>query len=131
MGMIFIHQKSGKQNRKPGWRKTEAEYNEWLARTSTMSSGITGVRTRKTIGTAPKPVPTEARILKAKYVLGSGTKKVPRPEIQYRENPEMLQRELLARERKFNVAPAFNKGGDQFVTEEHLQALLASNKRRS
>lgn len=132
MGMIFIHQKSKKQNRKPGWRKAEAEYAEWLSRTSTMPSGITGVRTLKTIGTAPKSTAsTEAKILPAKYVLGSGTKPVPRPEIQYRENPEMLKRELIARERKFNVAPAYNKGGDTFVTEEQLQALLSSNKRRS
>jgi hypothetical protein len=38
---------------------------------------------------------------------------------------------MIARERKFNVATAFNKGGDTYITEEQLVATLSSNKRRS
>lgn len=132
MGMIYISQKSKKQNRKPGWQKAEAEYAEWLARTSSMSSGISGVRSKKTIAKAPpKAIQPESKILPAKYVIGAGTKPVPRPELQYRDNPELLERELIARSVKHNAAPAFNKGGDQYVTEEALQQLLSTNKRRS
>jgi hypothetical protein len=67
----------------------------------------------------------------AKYIRHGGTKTVARPELQYAEDPEMLARELAARERKFNVAPAYNKGNDVYVSEDELQALLSSNKRRS
>lgn len=126
---------SSKQNRKPGWKQAEAEYTAWLAKMKAMTLGITGVRSTKTIGQTPIAVmrtPSSSHlILKGKYVIGSGTKVVHRPEILYRDDPEMLARELAARKRKFNAAPAYNKGGDQFVTEEALQALLFSNKRRS
>lgn len=137
MGLIRIYQgKSKPAKRKPGWAKAAQEYAEWQSKVSSMTSGI---RAPKTI-VAVKPTKSPSEVLRnsttgihpqPKYVIGSGTKPVHRPDILYRENPEMLQRELAARERKFNVAPAFNKGGDQFVTEESLQQLLSSNKRRS
>jgi hypothetical protein len=137
MGLLRIHSRPGKQKRKPGWQKLEAEYNVWLAAVSTMSSGI-----RLTSITTHKPKSNPTRMLTdtcdglhprfaANYIRDVGTKRVARPEMQYAEDPEMLARELAARERKFNVAPAYNKGADQFVSEDELQALLSSNKRRS
>lgn len=42
---------------------------------------------------------------------GAGTKLVARPDILYKEDPIMLARELAARERKFNVAPAYSCSG--------------------
>jgi len=132
MGMIKIYaRKSKPANKKPGWQKAAQEYAAWETKMASMTSGITGVRTKKTIGTVKKEVVREANILQAKYVVGSGTKVVARPEIKYFDDPEMLARELAAREVKHNAAPAYNKGGDQYVTEESLQQMLSSNKRRS
>lgn len=131
MGMIRIYEKAGKSKRKPGWQQKEAEYQAWLKGVQSMSSGIQSnpraARTPPAKVAAVKEVP----VRKAAFVVGGCTKPVLRPEITYKDNPEMLERELKARERKFNVAPAFNKGADQLVTEESLQALLSSNKRRS
>jgi hypothetical protein len=130
MGLIRIYEKSPKAKRKPGWQKQAQEYAEWQSKIASMSSGIQ--LSKKPVKVASKPVVTVApNILPGKYVVGSGTKAVPRPELTYRDNPEMLERELIARQRKFNVAPAYNKGADQMVTEEELVALLSSNKRRS
>jgi hypothetical protein len=128
MGLIRIYEKSPKAKRKPGWQKQAQEYAEWQSKIASMSSGITGAKK------APKPKnvePQVAQILPGKYVVGSGTKAVPRPELTYRHDPELLERELAARSIRHNAAPAYNKGGDQYVTEEALQQLLSSNKRRS
>lgn len=128
MGMIRIYQKPGKTNRKPGWQQKEAEYREWLAKVRTMPSGI---RTPKLDVTKPKPVIEPVReIRKANYVIGSGTKPVPRPDILYRDNPEMLERELRARQRKFATAPAYNKGGDVLITDEMMKDITAGKTRR-
>lgn len=137
MGMIYITEKCKKPKRKPGWQKTEADYLAWLKGVQSMSSGIQKPKTLKAI----KPERSPPRLLTdttdgihppraAKYIPGVAGKAVPRPDLLYRDNPEMLERELRARERKFNVAPAYNKGGDVFVTEEELQAQLSGNKRR-
>ena len=131
MALIRIYQgKSKPAKRKPDWQKAAQEYAEWQSKIASMSSGIAAPK--KAPKAAPKRVePVAPNILPAKYVVGAGTKAVPRPELEYRDNPEMLERELIARQRKFNVAPAYNKGADQLVTEEQLVALLSSNKRRS
>lgn len=131
MALIKIYQsKSKPAKKKPGWQKAAQEYAEWQSKIASMSSGIAAPKK------APKVVqkkvePALPNILPGKYVVGSGTKAVPRPELTYRNNPEMLERELIARQRKFNVAPAYNKGADQMVTEEELVNLLRTNKRRS
>jgi len=133
MGMIFITQKSKKPaNKKSGWQKEAQAYAEWQSKIASMSSGISGVRQKATLPKASKVAePKVANILPGRYVVGSGTLVVHRPEIKYRDSPELLERELAARAVKHNSAPAFNKGGDQYVTEEALQQLLSSNKRRS
>lgn len=126
--MIRIYQKPGKTKRKPGWQQKEAEYREWLTKVSTMPSGI---RTPKLDVTKPKPVIEPVReIRKATYVIGSGTKPVPRPDILYRDNPEMLERELRARQRKFATAPAYNKGAPQYVSEDLEEDLKNGLLRR-
>lgn len=143
MSIIKIYEKAGKTKRKPGWQKAEAEHQKWLDSMKSMTSGMKSpkpgftaktLRTFKPSGVYRTLTDTSAGISqppKAQFVRDTGTKKVLRPEITYADNPEMLDRELKARERKFNVAPAYNKGNDVFVTEESLQALLSSNKRRS
>jgi hypothetical protein len=130
MGLIRIYEKSPKAKRKPGWQKQAQEYAEWQSKIASMSSGIQ--LSKKPAKVASKPVtPVTPNILPGKYVVGSGTKAVPRPELQYRNNPEMLERELAARSIKHNAAPMYNKGGDGYVSEEMLQELLSTNKRRS
>lgn len=144
MGMIRIFEKSGKTKHKPGWQKAEADYQKWLADMQTMPSGFKSPKPgfRATMLITTKPQSATPRMLtdtcdgihpvrSMTYVRGGGTKHVPRPEHVYADNPEMLARELAARERKFNLAPAYNKGPDQMCTEEELVALLSSNKRRS
>ena len=132
MGMIKIYaRKSKPANKKPGWQKEAQEYAAWEAKLAGMTSGISGVKTTKTIGVVKKAPVQEANILQAKYVVGSGTKAVPRPEIKYHDDPEMLARELAARAVKHNAVPAYNKAGDSYVTEAELINMLRSNKRRS
>lgn len=133
MGFIRIYEKAGKTKRKPGWQKEAAEYAEWQSKIASMSSGIQTTWKGKALAErkAAKPTPAEVLApLKAKFVTGGGTKEVQRPEIVYRDNPELLARELAARQRKFNTAPAYNKGAAQFVSEDELQVVLSTNKRR-
>lgn len=131
MPILYTRQKSLKPaKKKPGWREAEQQYKQWEQKVAAMSSGISVPKTTKL---PPKNTSIALPIgtVKGKFVNNSGTKSVARPELKYRDNPEMLQRELLARQRKFNVAPAYNKGADQLVTEQELENVLRSNKRRS
>jgi hypothetical protein len=131
MGIIRIHEKAGKTKRKPGWQQKEAEYTAWLKSVQTMTSGIQpqgkGLRNpvqKKVVLVEDVPV------RKAAFVVSGGTKPVHRPEIVYKDDPEMLARERAARERKFNVAPAYNKGPTIFVSEEDITAQLVGGRRR-
>lgn len=130
MSMIYTTEKCRNPKRKPGWQQREAEYQAWLKGVQTMSSGIK--KSKLVLVKKPKPVEQKQHlgVLPGRYVTGTAGKPVARPEILYKDDPEMLARELAARERKFNVAPAYNKGGDQFVTEEELVNQLKGNKRR-
>lgn len=56
--------------------------------------------------------------------------KIHDPRLLYRDNPEMLERELKARERKFTVAPVYNKGADQFITDEMMKDIMSGSTRR-
>lgn len=139
MQILYTTQKSKKAaKKKPGWQKQEAEYKAWQDSISSMKLFDNRRRASKPLKhtlespVVSKPVIREsAKIPSLNSFGGTATKAVPRPEIQYKDNQELLQRELAARERKFNVAPAYNKGGDQFVSEEELANLLRGNKRRS
>jgi hypothetical protein len=128
MGMMFVREKAGKTKRKPGWQKAQQEYAEWQSKIAAMSSGIQ--RPKKLLKVKPVLV-VEPTSTPTKYVVGSGTKPVPRPEIRYRDNPELLERELAARAIKHNAVPAYNKAGDSYVTQEELVNMLRTNKRRS
>jgi hypothetical protein len=142
MGMIKIYGvKSKPAKKKPGWQKAEAEHAAWLANLQKQTLFDPNSRP-KTKWTSKKPdvvvtgpVIDQSRVVhigKAIITPGAGTTKpVARPEIMYKDNPEMLARELAARSVKHNTAPAYNKGGDVFVTQEHLMTQLAGNKRRS
>lgn len=136
--MIRIYTKKSKPKRKPGWQVEVASEVAWLK--SLQALTVTG-RTPKQSTKAFKPVQVvvSAPVVRAGAIDrppslmtpgGAGTKPVARPDILYKDNPSMLSRELEARARKFNVAPAYNKGGAQFVTEEELRNQLVGAKRR-
>lgn len=106
MSMIKIYQgKSKSTKKKPGWQKQEAEYQAWLKSVQTMSSGISKPKkacAKKIEVVASGPVIAAERLQKGHSLStfgGAGTKPVARPEIMYKDNPEMLERELKARER--------------------------------
>ncbi len=144
MSVIRIYQgKSKPAKKKPGWQKTEAEYKLWLAGISNLQLNPQSKGRALRTGKSPAviidpvvraPVVSPERLQRGHSLMtpgGAGTKQVARPDILYKHDPEMLKRELAARERKFNVAPAYNKGPDILVTEEQLVQQLSSNKRRS
>lgn len=137
MGIIRIHEKPGKVKRKPGWAQKQAEYEAWLAKVNAMSSGIRAPKTVVAVK-RPEPPPQVLRDTtdgiyptpRSMYTPGVGGKVVPRPDILYRDNPEMLARELKARERKFVIAPMYNKGAAQLVTDETMKDITAGITRR-
>lgn len=135
MGIIRIYGKSGKTKRKPGWQKEQAEYEAWLAKvksqTTSFSSSSKPLKKRidPVVPDAPR-VAAPAVKPASRYVKGSGTKEVARPDILYRDNPEMLHRELAARERKFAIAPMYNKGAAMLVTDEAMKDITAGTTRR-
>jgi hypothetical protein len=134
MGIVYSPTKSGKTKRKPGWQKVEQEHAAWLASVSSQTFSGRSLRpgTKRVNPVVHAPVLREVSLPASRSTPGgNGTTSVHRPEILYRDNEELLARELAARQRKFNVAPAYNKGADQLVTEEELVNLLSSNKRRS
>ena len=137
MGMIKIYQgKSKPAKKKPGWQQKEAEYQAWLKSVQTMSSGITKPKkaaTKRVEVVVSGPVIAVERLQKGHSLQtfgGAGTKPVNRPEIMYKDNPEMLARELKARERKFATAPAYNKGGSVLITDEMMKDITAGKTRR-
>jgi hypothetical protein len=130
MGMIKIYQgRSKNQKRKPGWKQEAEAYQAWMKQVGSMTSGIRVSSKPKPV-VKPKPVQPQSSVLPAKYVVGTGSKAVPRPELQYKDDPEMLERELRARERKFTTAPVYNKGGDVLITDEMMKDIMAGVTRR-
>lgn len=140
--MIYVGEKCKNPKKKPGWQEAKAQEAEWLKGINSMKlfaapgrkyAGSTVVIGKKVevVKNGNLPAVVARGMQTATYMAGSGTKPVNRPEIMYKGMPELVERERIARERKFNVAPAYNKGGDVFVTEEHLMTQLAGNKRRS
>lgn len=136
MGIIKIYGKSKPAKKKPGWQQQEAEYQAWLKSVQSMSSGISKPKkatTKRVEVVVNGPVIAKDRLQKLpslKTSGGAGTKPVSRPEIQYKDNPEMLERELRARERKFATAPAYNKGGAVLITDEMMKDITAGKTRR-
>lgn len=134
MGFIQVVERS-KPKKKPGWQLKQAEYQAWLDKINGQKTNFSANNRSKVVKAPVKetsPSTTVSTFLPKSFEAfkGGGTVKVARPEIEYADNPELLERELRARERKFNVAPAYNKGGDVFVTEEELANQLRGNKRR-
>lgn len=140
MGMIKIYEgKSKPAKKKPGWEKQQAEYNAWLAKVNSQTLFNPSAKpkmkatTKKIDPVVKGPVVSEDRLNRGSSLKdfgGAGTKPVARPDILYKDDPEMLARELKARERKFATAPAYNKGGDVLVTDEMMRDITAGKTRR-
>lgn len=135
MGLIRIHERSGKTKRKPGWQQRQAEHDAWLSSVRSMTTNFSAKNRTKVVKAPVKettPSTTVSTFLPKSFEAfkGGGTTRVIRPEIEYADNPEMLERELRARERRFNVAPAYNKGPDILVTEDEITKQLVGGRRR-
>lgn len=130
-----------KAKKKPGWEKAAAEEAAWLAKINSMSLGAKSYG-----GKAKKPaksivvntdVPTVVRTdrnaqfnISSKGAYSIEESKKVSAEVLYKDNPEMLEREREARERRFATAPAYNKGGDVLVTDEMMRDISAGLTRR-
>lgn len=139
MGILKIYQgKSKPAKKKPGWQQRAAEEAAWLKGLQSMTLSprrAAKPTTSKIIQVVvPRAPVVDADRLNRPPSLGSfggaGTKPVARPDIMYKDDPELLARELAARERKFNVAPAYNKGPTIYVSEEDITAQLVGGRRR-
>jgi hypothetical protein len=138
MGMLRIYQgKSKPANKKPGWREAAAAEAAWLAslnKLTVTTKPKTAVKNPKPVQVVVSaPVVSPDRLNRPPSLMtpgGAATKPVARPDILYKEDPEMLRRELEARLRKFNVAPAYNKGPSIYVSEEDITAQLVGGRRR-
>jgi hypothetical protein len=142
--MIYAGGKCKNPKKKPGWQEAAKAEAEWLAKINSTplfnSSKYKGrVSTDKTLS----PIVDSDKVIKRGEATqrikslpskvtagGDATKAVIRPEIMYKDNPEMVEREKLARERKFATAPAYNKGGDVLVTDEMMKDITAGKTRR-
>ena len=134
MAIIYTHQKS-KPKRKPGWKQQAEEYGAWLKSVQSMKTNFSQRNTSKAV--KPQEKTTTSAGVTSSFAKksfdafkGGGTKPVLRPEIMYRDNPEMLEREIKAREHKFIAAPLYNKGGAQLITEEALKDIQSGATRR-
>ena len=136
MAIVYTNQRCKNKKKKPGWQKQQADYEEWLKKINSMScfdDGKKVLRLEKPIDPVVKsPVVRKNEQPKSlnSFVTGGTGKKVVDPRILYKDNPEMLERELKARERKFATAPAYNKGGAMLVTEEMMKDIASGANRR-
>lgn len=138
MGIIKIYSKS-KPKKKPGAAKEKAEYDAWLAKINAMTLFNPAAKP-KMQGTTKSISPIAKTRTDIRGVRASGPSRVTpggstgehytSMEVFYKENPEMLAREMEARERRFNSAPLYNKAGPQLVTDEMMKDVKMGLTRR-
>ena len=144
MLMIFIKEKPLKKpKRKPGWQQKEAEYQAWLKQVNSVSlfgnktspfkqsaikQPVKPISLVQPQGPVDRPSPRPASLM---TFGGIGGKPLQTPEALYPNNPELQERERKARERKFNTAPAYNKGPSIYVSEDEITNVLVGGRRRS
>lgn len=145
MAIIYTGNKSTvKAKKKVGWKKAEEEYQAWLAKHGVTTSKKSSAKTKSgskllvCISTHQEDVVKQrmaaekaARMQhQSQVILQPAPVKVHDPRVLYKDNADMLERELKARERKFATAPAYNKGGDMLVTPEMMKDIQAGGGRR-
>lgn len=138
MGMITIYPSRSKSKKKPGWRAAQAAEAAWLkglqALTVTTKTKVQLTHPKiiqVVVPQGPQVSPDRVNRPPSLGTFGGiGGKPVARPDILYKDDPDMLARELKARERKFATAPAYNKGGDVLITDEMMKDITAGKTRR-
>lgn len=152
MALIYAGTKSAKkQNKKAGWKKEQEEYEAWLKKhgvdTSKKSKSTRAKTSSKVVVSRPvnssysqqqalvksrlaEEKVNREKLLAQKYEVEKVEPKIHDPRVLYKDNPEMLERELKARERKFITAPAFNKGAAMLVTPDMMNDIMTGGGRR-
>lgn len=132
MALIYTPNKGKKPaKKKPGWQKEEAEYKAWQAKHAPnpkLQKELQKADKKLSLsgfGASPRPTTTPPS-----RTTPAVKSEVLDPRVKYKENPEMLERELAARERKFTTAPIYNKGGDVLVTDEMMKDITSGKTRR-
>lgn len=140
--MIYAGGSSKKKaNRKPGWEKAAAEEAAWLARINSMTLGAKSyggkakTPAKSVVVNTDSPTVTRTQRNSQFNITSKGSFSVEKStkisaEVMYKDQPEMLEREMKARERKFATAPAYNKGGDVFITDEMMHDIRNGLTRR-
>ena len=119
---------SKKANKKPGWKQEAAEYAAWLDKHKSSAKIAKKKLSKLNLPSLPEK---QGRSMLHETPVDK-TIKIINPELLYKDDPEMLARELKARERKFNTAPVYNKGGDVYITDEMMKDVMSgANRRRS
>ncbi len=133
MQIIHTNQRNKSKNKKPGWKKEQEEYQKWLDGINALSC-FGDKRKLTPTNKPPKKQELQQETKKHKslgeFVKGGTGKSVVDPRILYKDNPEMLVRELKARERKFTAAPLYNKGAEMLVTDELMKDIMSGATRR-
>lgn len=134
MGLLYTTTKSKKkQNKKPGWKKEAEEYAAWVAKHSPnpkLQKELKKKADEKLSLTSLSKAPRVTQAAKSVITPPVVEKKIHDPRVLYKDDPEMLEREFAARERKFTTAPIYNKGGDVYVTDEMMKDITAGTTRR-
>jgi hypothetical protein len=134
MALIYTGTKAKKPaKKKPGWKKEAEDYAAWEAKHKPNPKLQAVLRKQQAeplklnLGTAPRQVK-----LTGKSVITPPKNEVVvhDPRVLYKDDPEMLERELKAKERKFTAAPIYNKGGDVYVTDEMMKDITSGTTRR-
>ena len=134
--MALLHTSSKprkKQPKKPGWRYEQEQHEAWLAQhkpnprlAAELKRASEQPLTLKGFATSPR----QTQIAKSVQTAPVVEKTIHAPRVLYKDDPEMLARELKAKERKFTAAPLYNKGGDMLITEEAMKDIMAGATRR-
>jgi len=134
MALIYTGTKAKKPTKKkPGWKKEAEEYAAWEAKHKPNPKLQAVLRKKQAeplkldLGKSPRQVQQNLNSVKTppkKEVV------VHDPRVLYKDDPEMLERELKAKERKFTTAPIYNKGGDVYVTDEMMKDITSGTTRR-
>lgn len=141
MAIIYTNTKPSKPTKKkPGWKKEQEEYEAWLAKHQSTQKQSKKLKDTKTSPSLKRSTQLSTLVLeRLNFSASTPSKinpstnqpvKIHDPKVLYKDNPEMLERELKARERKFPTAPAYNKGGDILLTPELMKDIQAGGTRR-
>lgn len=117
-----------KPKKKPGWQEERERYLEWLSQWQSNEEKY-----------AFKPLTPKAPVVdpsrSTRHIPSVKTAPIVKevihdPRVRYKDDPELVERELKARERKFTAAPIYNKGGDMLITDEMMKDIMSGASRR-